>query len=75
MTASNPRYLSFVDLLLVILMAWEYVFSVFLRTSAQGYVTTVGPVEFRGSELRGTRLPVETFIAFWRTENGITLGS
>jgi hypothetical protein len=86
MTASNQRYVSFVALLLGILMAWKYVFSVFPRTSAQGYVTTGGPywnfscrenagaVEFRCSELKGIRLPVETFIEFCRTKNEITLG-
>jgi hypothetical protein len=33
------------------------------------------PVEFRCSELKGISLPMETFIAFCRTENEITLGS
>jgi hypothetical protein len=38
MRSSIQRYLAFVALPFVILMAWKYVFSIFLRPSAQGYV-------------------------------------
>jgi hypothetical protein len=84
MRASDQGYLVFVDWLFVILKAWKSDYSSVLIPSAQGYVTTSGPywtlwcsenaspVELWDTELKGARLPVETFIAFLRPENSIT---